>query len=858
MSFIKINLINLQSKSKGKMKKLRLILTILLGVMVLSINAQGLTKGVSKELAEQRKANISNVIYDLTFNIPANLNEKITGKNIITFDLKEKKDVVLDFLGDFSGTAYVLVGKRGKRKAVQCTYKNEHIVIPSRLLDEGTNKVELSFTSLDKALNRHQDYMYSLFVPDHARSCYPCFDQPDLRARYLTYIHAPKGWKTMVSDGCCPLPTYLYSFAAGNFFEKTATRDGREMRALYRETDPEKVAQLDKVFDEAAQNLQWMEGYTGIANPFADKFGILILPGYQFGGMEHPGAIQFSDRRIFLDKNATKEDLLSRSEIIAHEIAHLWFGDLVSLKWFEDVWTKEVFAGFMAEKITRRQYSKVDHNLNFIKTYMADAIAIDRTEGTHPIAQQLSNLDHASLLYDNIIYDKAPVMMCMLEDLMEAPVLQRGLQAFLADHAYGNASWDELVETLDKEAPTVGVRQFSDVWVKQKGMPNIHVTYQNDKVIVSQTDPYGRGLVWRQKFQIKLIYDLGTSRTLTVDMDKPTVSFKIVKAPDYIIPNYDGRGYGNFTVDDNYAKKLPLRLITTRNDLNRQCLLQTIHDNYLMGNITPSYFGELYRMMIKEKNPLIMSTAIDHMFKIASDMTIEQRKTLELCMMDLLGENRSKECRLLIIRKLAANAISKEVLDKIAKILYAHNDPLFNEHDYMDMAYRLAIVRPDQRHDILKKERAHLKTEELRNEFDYVSQACNPNAEARTKVFNNLLKPENRKHEPWALHLLRLLNSDVYEPQSNDYIAASIKSLPYIQQTSDIFFPGNWMKALLSGHKSKEASWIVENTLKSETGLSENLRNKVLEAAWVLMKQKPYVEKAKPVVVKKANKSTKK
>ena len=448
--------------------------------------------------------------------------------------------------------------------------------------------------------------------------------------------------------------------------------------------------------------------------------------------------------------------------------------------------------------------------------------------------------------------------MCMLEDLMEAPVLQRGLQAFLADHAYGNASWDELVETLDKEAPTVGIRQFSDVWVKQKGMPNIHVTYQNDKVIVSQTDPYGRGLVWRQKFQIKLIYDLGTSRTLTVDMDKPTVSFKVVKAPDYIIPNYDGRGYGNFTVDDNYAKKLPLRLITTRNDLNRQCLLQTIHDNYLMGNITPSYFGELYRMMIKEKNPLIMSTAIDHMFKIASDMTIEQRKTLELCMMDLLGENRSKECRLLIIRKLAANAISKEVLDKIAKILYAHNDPLFNEHDYMDMAYRLAIVRPDQRHDILKKERAHLKTEELRNEFDYVSQACNPNAEARTKVFNNLLKPENRKHEPWALHLLRLLNSDVYEPQSNDYIAASIKSLPYIQQTSDIFFPGNWMKALLSGHKSKEASWIVENTLKSESGLSENLRNKVLEAAWVLMKQKPYVEKAKPVVVKKANKSTKK
>ena len=326
MSFIKINLINLQSKTKGSMKNLRLMLTIMLSFMVLGMNAQGLTKGVSKELADERKENISNVSYDLTFNIPSNVNEKITGKNIITFDLKEKKDVVLDFLGDFSGTAYVITGKRAKRKAVQCTYRNEHIVIPSKLLVAGTNKVELSFTSLDKALNRHQDYMYSLFVPDHARSCYPCFDQPDLRARYLTLIHAPKGWKTMVSDGCCPLPTYLYSFAAGNFFEKTATRDGREMRALYRETDPEKVAQLDKVFDEAAQDLKWMEGYTGIANPFAEKFGILILPGYQFGGMEHPGAIQFSDRRIFLDKNATKEDLLKSSPTRSHTFGlATWF-----------------------------------------------------------------------------------------------------------------------------------------------------------------------------------------------------------------------------------------------------------------------------------------------------------------------------------------------------------------------------------------------------------------------------------------------------------------------------------------------------------------------------------------------------
>ncbi len=835
------------------MKFFRILLFCILCITSLCVNAQMLSEGVSKELADDRKAYISNVLYDLTFNIPSSMDQKVTGKNIITFDLDERKDVVLDFQGEFDGTCYYFTGKKGKRRSFRAKYVDEHIIIPHRYLIEGTNKIEISFTCLDKALNRHADYMYTLFVPDHARSAFPCFDQPDLRARYLTKINAPKGWKTMTSDGCCPLPTYLYSFVAGNFFEKTGTRDGREMRALYRETDPEKVAQLDKVFDEAAQALKWMEGYTGIANPFAERYGIVLLPGYQFGGMEHPGAIQLNDRRIFLEKNATQEDYLRRTELIAHETAHLWFGDLVAPKWFEDVWTKEVFANFMAAKITRRQYSKVDHELNFLKTYQSKAIATDRTEGTHPIAQELANLNHASLLYDNIIYDKAPVMMRMLEKMMMPHVMQRGLQKYLSENAYGNASWDELVTTLAKEAPAVGVKQFSDVWVKEKGMPNIHVSYRDGKVIVTQTDPYGRGLVWRQQFKIQLIYELGNSRVLNVDMDAPVKTFNAPRTPDYILPNYHGQGYGRFTLDERYAQKMPARLLTTRDDLARYVLLLNIHDNYLMGKIQPSYFGEIYRMMMREKNPLIMSTAVDHMFKIAFDMTNEQRKTLELCMHDLLAENRTKECKQFIIRKLAANAISPEVLDKIYRIWKNNNDPAFNVHDYMTMAYRLAMTRPDQCQSILSTQRSRLKTQDLKDEFDFVSRACDPSIEVRTQLFNNLLKPENRKQEPWAIHALDLLCADMYEPQNNDYLEPSMKSLEYIQKTSDIFFPEHWMNTLLRHHKTEDAKNEVRSFLKANPNYSPTLKNKILEASWILLNQEPYVEKAKPAVVRKVS-----
>ena len=833
------------------MKNIKILLMIFLSMMVLSTHAQMLSKGVSKELADHRKVNISNVVYDLTFNIPSNLSHKVTGTAIISFDLKEQEDLILDFQGEFNGTAYVYYGKKNnKRRSFEALYEDEHIIIPMRQLQAGKNKIELNFTCQDKALNRNKDYVYTLFVPDLARSVFPCFDQPDLRAVFVTTLHTPSGWKTMTSDNSCQLPTYLYSFVAGNFQEKTGTRNGRLMRALYRETDPAKVAQLDKVFDETSQALKWMEGYTSIACPFKE-YGMVILPNYQFGGMEHPGAIQLSDRRIFLEKNATQEEELYRTELIAHEIAHLWFGDLVSLKWFGDVWTKEVLANFMASKITRRQYKGIDHDLNFLKTFQNAAIAIDRTDGTHAIAQELNNLNHASLLYDNIIYDKAPVMMRMMEQVMGAPAMQNGLNRFLIDHQFDNASWDDLIKALDKAAPSAGVKKFSDIWVKQKGMPDIHTSYKNGQIVVTQSDPLHRGIFWPQKFEVRVVYDLAKSQTLTVDMQKPTMTFKVPGRPDYIIPNSNGKGYGRFTLDDNYTRQMPKRLITTRNDLNRYALLQVIHDNYLMGKISPSYFSELYRLMVKERNPQIMSTAIEHMFKILEDVNVDQRAALELCMMDLLNENRTNECHQYIIRKMSTCVSSPEVLDQIESIWRNHNDPLLNEHDYMEMAYRLAIMHPQQWQEILSTQRARLTTDDLRNEFDYVSRACNPDGNQRLQLFNDLLRPENRQKEPWAIAMLRLLNSDVFEPQSNSYIESSLKSLEYIQQTSDIFFPSKWMKALMAGHKSREAAQAIDSFIKATPNYPSNLKNIVLEASWILMKQVPYTEPTKPATTNK-------
>ena len=687
---------------------------------------------------------------------------------------------------------------------------------------------------------------------------FPCFDDAEMRAQYQTTLNVPTGWKTVTVDMSEKLAPVNYTFVAGKFHEKASKTDGRNLRIFYSETDPAKVAQIDNVFKEVAKAMKWMEGYTGIGNPYDKECVIYILPSFDLGGLARRGSIALSDKTIFLGKKPSKEELLKRSELIAHETSHIWFGTITDIV---EPWAEEVLANFMAAKITRSQYKKDEVEISFMNTYMKNAVAMDRTEGTHSIDWKVDNPHDPVLWYDNINYCKGPVMMRMMEDEMGAEAMQKGLQQCLRDNYMGTLSWDKLVETLDAQAPGAGIRQFSDVWVKQKGMPVITCAYKDGQIVVSQKDPYGRGLCWRQKFEMKVISNLGQSHTIKVDMQQPTMTFKQKGgAPAYIIPNQDGRGYGRFTLDDHYVQTLPTRLIITRNDINRYTLLNLIHDNYLQGKLAPSHFGELFRFLGREKNPMIMETAINQMHKIASDLTLQQRYTLELVIMDLLGENKTKDCRQLVLRKLGTSAISPEVLDKLQNILDKHNEQVLDEHDYMEIAYRLAITRPDRRQQILEKERARLAgNDELLQEFDFVSKATNPNASAREEVFRSLLKAENRINESWALNALRLLNSDVFEPQSNVYIVEGLKALPEIQKTNSLAFPQRWTKTLIAPHKSAEAKIEIQKFLKGSADFPVNLKNYVYESSWVLMNQIPYVDRTpKPAATTAKKTSTKK
>lgn len=388
--------------------------------------------GVSKKLAVYRKSVLSNINYKLELNIPRDKDEVINAVEELTFQLSSTKyPLQIDFRENVKKIKVLQVNGVN----VEVNHKDEHLIVDSKYLKQGLNAIDLSFDAGEAALNRNSDYLYTLFVPDRARTVFPCFDQPDLKATYSLTLKVPKDWKAMANgtlkdsvivgdrktyrfNTSDTLSTYLFAFAAGKFTLTEGKVRGMTTDFLYRENDPLTIKNsLNEVFNIHTKSLKYFENWTGIPYPF-QKFGFVAIPDFQFGGMEHVGAIQYKSSALFLDDGAIKDQLNARNNLIAHETAHMWFGDLVTMSWFTDVWMKEVFANFMADKSTEDISGKEVFDLKFLTDHFPAAYSIDRTKGSNPIRQDLDNLKDAGTLYGNIIYHKAPIVMRQLERLM--------------------------------------------------------------------------------------------------------------------------------------------------------------------------------------------------------------------------------------------------------------------------------------------------------------------------------------------------------------------------------------------------------------------------------------------------------
>ncbi|HEV3324531.1 MAG TPA: M1 family aminopeptidase, partial [Puia sp.] len=736
--------------------------------------------------------------------------------------------------------------------------QNEHLWLARRWLRIGINTIGIRFTASNAALNRNGDFLYTLLVPDRARTLFPCFDQPDLKAIFSLSLVIPAGWKAIgngplldsVSAGDSLLlhfkpsdkiSTYLFSFAAGKFSESDRVVDGRTMRFLYRETDSSKLRlSLDSIFRIEGQALQFMKQYTGIAYPF-QKFDFVAIPDFQFGGMEHAGAIQYQSRTLFLDSGATREQFIARSNLLSHETAHMWFGDLVTMKWFNDVWMKEVFANYMAGKISSVTLPDDKDDLKFLTAHYPSAYSVDRTAGTHPIRQRLDNLQEAGSLYGPIIYDKAPIVMRQLERLIGPKAFQSGLRDYLHKYAGGNADWDDLIFSIQPYTK-VKVYEWSQVWVNGAGRPQFSYRLHEaggkiTDLVIRQQGEDGKERVWPQLFEIALVYP-GRVEELTVNMNAASVHLAaaVGKAvPQCVLFNSSGIGYGIFPVDPHGLGWVSKKSVT------RAATYINLYENMLDGKVmTPrELLWQDIGALKEEREELNMNVLLDQIGSIFWHFISPYDRhnigpALEEALwgrMDTVTAPNEKKLLFRAFSNIAGTVVAQRRMYTVWKTKQAPPGVKLTEDDYTGLAIALAIRDYAGYPEILTEQLGRIRNKDRRDRLQYLLPSLSNDVAVRDSFFRTLGSEEARRKEAWVLEALSYLHHPLRTAASEKYLPASLDWLEDIQRTGDVFFPQRWLQVSLGSYQTATAAEVVRSFLKQHPDYNPKLRAKILQAA---------------------------
>ncbi len=819
--------------------------------------------GVSQPLAKARKQAISQLAYALKFDIPAQKSQPILSTETITFDwaeVRSKKStrpaqLPIDFKEERAHIQNVSVNGA----AIPVVFESEHLLISTAFLKPDKNTISIQFIAGNLSLNRNDEYLYTLLVPDRARTVFPCFDQPDLKATFQVSLIIPANWQAMtnalVKDSSVVenrktvnflasdrIPTYLFSFVAGKFTSETRTLNGRVMTLFHRETDSTKLKlSMETLFTLHADALKFLEDFTQIPYPF-QKFDFVAIPDFQYGGMEHVGAINYKSSALFLDNGATRDQRLSRAHVIAHETAHMWFGDLVTMRWFDDVWLKEVFANFMADKIMEVSTPDANYNLQFVVDHFPAAYGVDRTEGANPIGQPLVNLQEAGSLYGGIIYHKAPIMMRQLEQLMGKTALRDGLREYLKKYTSDNASWSDLISILDTHTPA-DLQTWNRVWVNETGRPTF--TYQLDKqggkisrLSISQKGEDGTNRLWPQSFEVSLVYPDHVDE-LTVNMTQPQIILNEAvgrPVPSFVVFNSAGQGYGIFPVDTVMMSNLT----SLKNPVTRAAAYINLYENMLSGQvITPAQLATTYQKLLSnEPEELNLRLLTSQLSEIVWTLTKPENRpslaaSIEREAWRAMEQETAPGKKKLLFRLYQTIALSSEAREKLYTIWNEQKAPsgvTLTEDDYTSLALALA-VRDYPIEEILAKQLTRIKNPDRRKRLEFMMPALSTDVATRDTFFSSLSSATNREHEAWVTAALGYLHHPLRLETSAKYLPKSLDLVEEIQRTGDIFFPESWLRSTLSSYQTPEITQLVRKFLADRPNYNPRLRAKLLQAA---------------------------
>lgn len=886
---------------------LRVLIVCLFSVMAIYSQAPAIEPGVPHTLAKWRAARYSNVSYNLDLRLEPK-SPTLTGKIAVNLQLSEDGPIVLDWRKirgqeDLSKISAVMLNG----KAAEFEEVNEHIVVKNA--SKGENTVSLSFTSpilaSGSAITRYLDkqdqgeYIYSLFVPSDASTAFPVFDQPDLKAKFKLSVYAPKDWRVVTNteleavrmvgvaegpDGksyttsifkqTLPISTYVFAFAAGDFMQmsesSTIGEGGLSTKIYVRRSQVEKFKPHGaEVFRLNREGVKYLEEYFDYKFPFP-KYDLILIPEFPFGGMEHAGATFLREESIIFPQEPTANNYISRANLIFHEAAHQWFGDTVTMRWFDDLWLKEGFAEFMAYKTLEKVMPEYNAWKVFYERNKQAAYLTDSTKGTTPIYQEIPNLSAAKSAYGNIVYRKAPSFLKQAEFYIGEKEFQKAARTFLKKREFSNAGWEDLVKEFEA-VKGEDLKEWADIWVKRPSLFKLQVTvgmlegYDAGKKFLANTrysslrPDNPKAMV---SFKGLLIHKDGTREELSLRTPRDSAPHlaSMLASPTFtkeyaaIIPNYQDYGYGIFLLDEKSKKYVLDNIQNEKDDFLRTMMWGSLWDSVREAELDPKEYVELvikhlgvekdestiatllgrvstasaYYLSYKQRDEIAPRLEALLLERIKSAQTMGQKLTFYRA---YLGTASTPEARKTLRDILASAAAPEPVKEGITKAATAppalFGLPPLKTKDKFDIVTRL-IVLGDPEGTALLAELEKTETSDEAKRYAYAAKAGIPTAENKARFYQDFVG-NNDISESWIEAGFGTFNSVRHSEITLPYLEKALAELPNLKRNRKIFFVNGWLGAFIGGQTSEQALATVNKFLTDNPNLDRDLRLKILE-----------------------------
>ncbi len=796
--------------------------------------------GISRTLASWRSAHYREVRYALRIELLPPF-ERVAGTLELDVVLEATPvDLVLDWRGETADHALHDLRVNG-RPLDPIPYAHDHVVVPHEHLLPGANHVEVAFAApvraAGAALTRYRDgtdgseYIYSLLVPADASTLFPCFDQPDLKARFTLELTVPQQWRAVSNgrelgrieqEGAAryrfaptePISTYLFALAAGPFAELSDSHS--DLHLLVRRSRLERARdEAGEIFRLHREGVRWLERYFGQPYPYG-KLDIVLVPEFAYGGMEHAGAIFLREDSVLFPFEPSDADRLRRAQLIFHEAAHQWFGDLVTMRWFDDLWLKEGFANLMAAKAAAALVPEYAP-WNAFRALKTAAYRTDETRGTTPIWQALPNLNAAKSAYGSIVYSKAPAILRQLEFYLGEDAFAAGVRAFLAQHAHDAADWGDLL-TAFEAASGERLQEWARAWVTGAGVPRITQEWQRDGTgRVARLELHQAQPLRPLRSQLLLAYGDGTHAVHALRLGEAQSVVVPVSVgqpvPLFAYANYGDYGYGLFLLDPASRAYLLAHLGEVRDGLLRGLLWDALWEEVRETGITPSEWLALaLRELPGERDDVTVSGVLARVqtayrWYLSDAQREAVAPALEAALLEGMRGAPTRSLRIHYFRAFAAVAASASGRIAMKRVLAGEitvPEVRLSASDRYRILRRLVALSDPDAEPLLAAE-AQRDTSDDARRFAYAAGAARPDAATKQRYFDAFLHQRDLP-ERWIEEALPAFNAVEQQDATRAHLQAALAALPELGARHKIFFVNTWLSAFVGGQVDAQAS----------------------------------------------------